>query len=48
MHEKWMREALLLAGQAADGGEVPGGAGVVKDGVISGKGRSGCPIAICM
>ncbi len=40
MHEQWMKEALLLAGEAADEGEVPVGAVVVKDGVIIGKGRN--------
>lgn len=36
--EHWMEEALLLAKQAAAGGEVPVGAVVVKDGVIIGRG----------
>lgn len=40
MDEQFMREALVLARQAADEGEVPVGAVVVKDGVIVGKGRN--------
>jgi tRNA(adenine34) deaminase len=36
--ELYMREALVLAGAAADCGEVPVGAVVVKDGVIIGRG----------
>lgn len=39
-----MREALRLAGQAAQAGEVPVGAVVVKDGVIVGRG-SNAPIS---
>ncbi len=39
-HEDFMREALLLAQAAADEGEVPVGAVVVKDGVIVGRGRN--------
>lgn len=39
-----MREALRLAGQAAQAGEVPVGAVVVKDGVIIGRG-SNAPIS---
>lgn len=38
--EYYMRQALELAKQAADEGEVPVGAVVVKDGVIVGKGRN--------
>ncbi len=41
--EQFMREALSLAQQAADLGEVPVGAIVVKDGVIVGRG-SNAPI----
>jgi tRNA(adenine34) deaminase len=41
--EQLMREALLLAQQAASRGEVPVGAIVVKDGVIVGRG-SNAPI----
>ena len=41
--EQFMREALLLAQQAAELGEVPVGAIVVKDGVIVGRG-SNAPI----
>jgi tRNA(adenine34) deaminase len=37
---QWMKEALLLAQQAADAGEVPVGAVVVKDGQIIGRGRN--------
>jgi len=36
--ERFMREALALAAQAADAGEVPVGAVVVKDGEIVGRG----------
>ena len=36
--EAFMREALALAGQARDAGEVPVGAVVVKDGEIVGRG----------
>lgn len=42
--EDFMREALLLAGQAAQAGEVPVGAVVVKDGQIIGRG-SNAPIS---
>ena len=38
--EYFMREALLLAEEAADNGEVPVGAVIVKDGVIIGRGRN--------
>lgn len=40
-----MREAMLLAGQAAERGEVPVGAVVVKDGEIVGRG-SNAPIGM--
>ena len=36
--ERFMREALALAAQAAEAGEVPVGAVVVQDGVIVGRG----------
>jgi len=36
--EKFMREALVLAGEAAGAGEVPVGAVVVRDGVVIGRG----------
>jgi tRNA(adenine34) deaminase len=36
--ERFMREALALADEAAQAGEVPVGAVVVKDGVIVGRG----------
>ncbi|MCQ2462471.1 MAG: tRNA adenosine(34) deaminase TadA [Clostridia bacterium] len=36
----FMKEALSLAAQAAEEGEVPVGAVVVKDGVIVGRGRN--------
>ena len=36
--EQWMGEALALAAQAAEAGEVPVGAVVVKDGEIIGRG----------
>jgi tRNA(adenine34) deaminase len=42
--ENYMREALLLAKQAADAGEVPVGAIVLKDGEIVGRG-SNAPIS---
>ena len=38
--EQFMHEALLLAQQAAEQGEVPVGAIVVKDGVIVGRGSN--------
>lgn len=38
--EYFMRQALLLAAEAAEEGEVPVGAVVVKDGEIVGKGRN--------
>ena len=37
---KFMEQALMLAKQAAEAGEVPVGAVVVKDGKIVGKGRN--------
>lgn len=37
-HEYWMRRALKLAGHAADAGEVPVGAVVVKDNQLVGEG----------
>jgi tRNA(adenine34) deaminase len=37
-HERWMREALILAEQAADADEVPVGAIVVQNGEIIGRG----------
>ncbi len=40
MHEKYMYLALSLAKEAADDGEVPVGAVVVKEGVVIGKGRN--------
>lgn len=42
--ERFMRLAMALAEQAAQAGEVPVGAVVVKDGVIIGQGRN-APIA---
>lgn len=39
-HEHWMREALRLAQEAADEGEVPVGCVVVCDGEIVGRGRN--------
>jgi tRNA(adenine34) deaminase len=38
--ESFMREALALAQQAADNGEVPVGAIIVKDGLIIGRGAN--------
>ena len=37
-HERWMREALILAEQAANADEVPVGAVVVRNGEIIGSG----------
>lgn len=39
-HEQWMREALTEAGLAADKGEVPVGAVVVREGRIIGRGHN--------
>jgi len=39
--EKWMRRALVLADMAAQEGEVPVGAVLVKDKEIVGEGRNG-------
>lgn len=46
IHERWMREALSLAEQAAAAGEVPVGAVVVQDGQIIGTGFNQ-PIRTC-
>ncbi len=40
MNEQYMRLALALAKEAADEGEVPVGAVVVKDGEVIGRGRN--------
>ena len=40
MHEAYMRQALLLARQAAAAGEVPVGCVIVHDGQIVGRGRN--------
>ena len=40
MHEKYMRQALDLARQAAACGEVPVGCVIVRDGKIIGRGRN--------
>ena len=45
-HERWMREALILAEQAADADEVPVGAIVVQNGEIIGRGFNQ-PIRSC-
>ena len=37
-HEDWMRRALALADRAAEEGEVPVGAVVVRDGILVGEG----------
>jgi tRNA(adenine34) deaminase len=37
-HDDWMRRALALADRAADEGEVPVGAVVVRDGTLLGEG----------
>lgn len=39
-HEDYMREALSLAREAAQEGEVPVGCVIVKDGEIIGRGRN--------
>ena len=39
-HENYMREALLLAREAAAEGEVPVGCVIVKDGEIIGRGHN--------
>jgi len=39
-HEEYMREALSLAREAAQEGEVPVGCVIVKDGEIIGRGRN--------
>lgn len=46
LDERWMREALQLAQQAADVGEVPVGAVLVEDGEIIGAGFNQ-PIRTC-
>jgi tRNA(adenine34) deaminase len=40
MHDAWMREALTLARESAEAGEVPVGAVVVRDGQVIGRGRN--------
>lgn len=40
MHEFYMRQALLLAREAAEAGEVPVGCVIVRDGEIVGRGRN--------
>lgn len=40
MHETYMRQALLLAWEAAAAGEVPVGCVIVRGGVIVGRGRN--------
>ncbi len=39
-HEGWMREALVLADEAAAAGEVPVGCVIVREGRIIGRGRN--------
>ena len=39
-HERFLREALLLADEAAEAGEIPVGCVIVKDGEIIGRGRN--------
>lgn len=41
MNTVFMKEALLLAKQAADEGEIPVGAVIVKDNIIIARGRNG-------
>lgn len=45
-HERWMREALLLARQAGEAEEVPVGAIVVRGGEVLGRGANQ-PIRTC-
>ena len=40
LHEKFMREALTLAREAAEAGEVPVGCVIVREGEIVGRGRN--------
>ena len=40
MHEHYMRQALLLAREAAGAGEVPVGCVIVRNGRIVGRGRN--------
>ena len=40
LHENFMREALALAREAAEAGEVPVGCVIVRDGTIIGRGRN--------
>ena len=39
-HERWMREALALADEAAEAGEVPVGCVVVRGETVVGRGRN--------
>ena len=39
-HERWLREALKLADEAAAAGEIPVGCVIVRDGEIIGRGRN--------
>lgn len=39
-HEEYMREALALAREAYEAGEIPVGCVIVQDGVIVGRGRN--------
>ena len=39
-HEAYMRQALILAREAAAAGEVPVGCVIVKDGAVIGRGRN--------
>ncbi|MCI2056179.1 MAG: nucleoside deaminase [Oscillibacter sp.] len=39
-HEEYMRQALALAKEAADAGEVPVGCVIVREGVVVGRGRN--------
>jgi tRNA(adenine34) deaminase len=45
IHERWMGEALELAREAAEAGEVPVGCVLVADGEVIGRGRNS-PIAM--
>ena len=39
-HEGYMRQALALAREAAESGEVPVGCVIVRDGQVIGRGRN--------
>lgn len=47
LHEEYMREALQLATEAAQAGEVPVGCVIVRDGAIIARGRNRCEERRC-